>query len=266
MVATREEIDAAEAYESLFVPAVFQQWAPQMVAAAHIQPGHRVLDVACGTGALARQILSVVGESGSVSGLDAGAGMLAVADRLAPTIDWHQGLAESLPYADGSFDAVVCQFGLMFFPDRIAALQEMSRVLVPDGWLAVAVWDSLENSDGYREEVELLRRIAGEEAADALRAPFVLGNRDEVSRLFQDAGLDSPGVETHRGRAQFPSVRTMVEADLRGWLPLMGVNLSEELIETILKEAETTLAGYVNQDGTVEFEAPAHIIRAMRSS
>jgi SAM-dependent methyltransferase len=260
VIATEEEIAAAEAYENLHVTALFQQWAPQMADAARIQPGHRVLDVACGTGVLARQILPIVGDSGSVAGLDASVGMLTVANQLSPSIDWQHGVAESLPFDDGLFDAVVCQFGLMFFQDRLAALREMLRVLAPAGWLSIAVWESLENSEAYREEVELLERHAGREAADALRAPFALGSRDELSGLFHDVGMDSALIETNRGTARFPSVRMMVEADLRGWLPLMGVNLSESLIETILSNSEEALSQYVRKDGTVEFEAPALIV------
>lgn len=71
--------------------------------------------------------------------------MLAVARQLEPAVDWREGFAESLPFPDESFDAVVSQFGLMFFTDRRQALREMLRVLVPGGRLAVAVWDSLEN-------------------------------------------------------------------------------------------------------------------------
>ncbi len=265
MSETQEEVAAAEAYEGLHVPAIFQQWAPKMSQAAKIQHGHRVLDVACGTGALARQLRPDVGEKGSIVGLDPGAGMLAVARKLAPEIEWQQGVAESLPFENASFDAVVCQFGLMFFQDRQLALREMCRVLSPGGRLAIAVWDSLENSDVFREEVALLERLAGREAADALRAPFVLGNREKLLELFVSSELDAVSIETHSGTARFPNVQTIVEADLRGWLPLMGVNLSEELISTILSESHEVLKSYVKGDGTVEFKAPAHIVSARRA-
>jgi SAM-dependent methyltransferase len=253
------QIDAAAAYEEFFVPALFQEWAPRVVAAAKIQPGHRVLDVACGTGILARETAAQVGTSGSVAGLDSTSGMLAVAARLAPQIEWRQGLAESLPYADRSFDAVVSQFGLMFFTDRRKALREMRRVLSPGGRLAVAVWDSLDNTPAYAAEVALLDRLAGQRAADALRAPFVLGDTEELAALLSNAGAVSTEIATHRGEAQFPSVRSMVEADLRGWLPVMGVVLPEDQIGRILEEAERTLRPYVITEGRVKFDSLAHI-------
>lgn len=260
-----EEVAAAAAYEDLHVPALFQQWAPRVVEAVRIRPGHRVLDVACGTGILAREAALRLGDEGFVAGLDASPGMLAVAEQLAPAIEWHEGTAESLPFDTDSFDAVVSQFGLMFFQDRRGALGEMLRVLAPGGRMAVAVWESLDNSEAYPREVALLERLAGARAADALRAPFVLGDRTELATLFEGAGVDSVEVKTHRGTARFPSIRTMVEADLRGWLPVMGVVLEEEQIEGILQEAETALSHYVTPQGTVEFDSPAHIVTGKKS-
>lgn len=262
--AAEEEIAAAAAYEGLHVPAVFRQWTPRVLDAAQIRPGCRVLDVACGTGILAREAALRLGDTGFVAGLDASAGMLTVAQQLAPSIEWRQGVAESLPYKAGSFDVIVSQFGLMFFRDRPTALREMTRVLVPGGRLAIAVWDSLDNSEAYPIEVALLQRLAGQQAADALRAPFVLGDRAELTRLFQDAGVDSVEVTTLSGTARFPSIRTMVEADLRGWLPVMGVVLTGEQIEVILREAEQVLSQYVTAEGKVEFESPAHIVTAIK--
>lgn len=259
------QIEAANAYEQLFVPALFQPWPPRVLAAARVQPGDRVLDVACGTGVLTRETASRVGPSGFAAGLDASPGMLAVAARLSPEIEWRQGTAESLPYPDASFDAAVSQFGLMFFQDRPLAVREMLRVLTPGGRLAVAVWDSLENTPAYAAEVDLLQRVAGQAAADALRAPFVLGDGKLLEKLFAEAGADSVRVETCNEKARFPSVRTMVEADLRGWLPAMGVFLDEEVIGRVLEEAEKALSPYVDPSGRVFFDSPAHIASGKKS-
>ena len=255
-------VRAADAYEALFVPALFEQWAPQVVDAARIRPGQTVLDVACGTGILARAALARVGSGGRVTGIDPGPGMLAVARRLAPAVTWHEGLAESLPFASHSFDAVVSQFGLMFFSDRPQALREMVRVRAPDGCLAVAVWDSLARIPAYAAVVDLLEQTAGRAAADALRAPFVLGDPQALRDLFAAAGIASTQITTLAGTGRFPSVRTMVEADLRGWLPIAGVELTEELIGNVLAQAERTLAPFAQPDGRVVFDLSAHLITA----
>lgn len=253
-------IEGAQAYENLHVDALFRQWAEPVLDAAEVGVGDRVLDVACGTGVVAREAVRRVGSSGSVAGLDIGPGMLAVAERIEPAVTWVEGEATDLPFDDGDFDAVVCQFGLMFFPDRVRAVREMLRCAGADGRVVVAVWDSLERSDAYPASVELLHRRAGSAAADALRAPFVLGDVDELRSIFGAAGATDVSIETRDGTARFPSVRSMVEADLRGWLPVMEVFLDDELIERILAEAEDVLAEYVTDDGSMVFSAPAHIV------
>jgi len=262
----QHQIEAATAYEALFVPALFKQFAPKVADAAGVSAGQRVLDVACGTGALAREILRRVGPSGLVSGVDAVPGMIEVARDIAPAVDWRVGKAESLPFSDESFDAVVSQFGLMFFIDRAQAIREMLRVLTSPGRFAVAVWDALHNIPAYAAADELLQRTLGQQASDALRAPFTLGDRAELSKLFSDAGANAVEVTTHSGTAVFPSIRTMLEADLRGWLPVMGVNLSEEQISQTLREGETALAAYATSDGEVRFHLSAHIVTGQRSA
>ena len=257
-----EAIEGAWAYERLHVEALFQQWARPLLDAAEIGIGDHVLDVACGTGVVAREALGRVGATGSVAGLDVAPGMLAVAESIEPRVSWTEGDAGQLPYNDNHFDAVVSQFGLMFFPDPVAAIGEMLRCVKPGRTIAVAVWESLERSEAYPEAVDLLQRRAGQAAADALRAPFVLGDVDELRHLFEAAGASSVSIETQHGTARFPSVRSMVEADLRGWLPVMEIFLADDLIESILIEAEDVLSEFVTGDGTMTFNAPAHIVTA----
>ncbi|WP_299443389.1 methyltransferase domain-containing protein [uncultured Phycicoccus sp.] len=260
MAASDPAVEAARAYEELHVGALFRQWTRPVLDAARVGEGHEVLDVACGTGVLAREARPRVGPRGTVTGLDLGAGMLAVAAELDPDIRWVEGAAGDLPFADDTFDAVVCQFGLMFFPDRVGAVREMLRVARPGGRVVLAVWESLERSQAYPEAVDLLLRRAGPVAADALRAPFVLGDPDELLGVFAEAGAPDAQVETLSGTARFPSIRSMVEADLRGWLPVMGVDLEEDLVRSILAEAETVLGRYVTGDGEMVFDAPAHLV------
>lgn len=257
------QIEAAKAYEALFVPALFGRYATVVADAVAPQPGWRVLDVACGTGVLAREVAARVGSAGVVAGVDPGAGMLAVARELAPTLAWHAGLAESLDFPAASFDAVVSQFGMMFFTDRQRAIGEMLRVAKPGAPLAVAVWDAIENNALYAAEAALFERLAGPPAAAAVRAPFVLGDAAALAELVRAAGAIDVEVDTHRRDARFPSVRTLVEADLRGWLPVMGVVLDDATIARVIEAADAALAPAITMaDGGVTFETSAHVVRA----
>ncbi len=250
---------AADVYEEFFVPALFGQWGPRLAEAAGVGPGDAVLDVACGTGAAARAA-AVLG--GRVTGLDRNDGMLSVARRVAPAIDWQTGRAEALPFADGAFDAVLCQFGLMFFDDRAAALAEMWRVLKPGGRLAAAVWDAAENSPGYAAMIALIDRLFGARTANALRAPFVLGNRAELTECFAAAGISRTRIETVAGTARFASIEDWVTTDVRGWT-LAGM-IDDLGFEALLEAARSDLAHLAAADGAVGFAAPAHVAIAIR--
>ena len=249
---------AAEIYEEFFVPALFHEWAPRVAAAADVRPGNKVLDVACGTGVVAREAVRRARPGGEVTGLDRNPGMLAVARRQAPEIAWREGLAEALPFEAETFDAVVSQFGLMFFDDRQRALQEMWRVLRPGGRLAVAVWDRLETSPGYAAMTALLQRLFGEPIAAGLRAPFVLGDPAELRSLFAAAGLPEVQVATEVGTARFPSIESWVHTDVKGWT--LADLIDDAQYRVLLQAARTELKRFAGPDGKVTFAAPAHIV------
>jgi SAM-dependent methyltransferase len=245
----RQDIEAANGYQDQLAPALMQEWAPRVAKAARIGTGDTVLDVACGTGVLAREAARRAGATGVVTGLDLSQAMLAVAARLSPTLQWKQASADHLPFPDESFDAVVSQFGLMFFPDQVGALREMMRVLKPGGRLAVAVWGSLADTPAYAAEVELVERLAGRAAADALRAPFVLGDPRQMAELCDAAGIVGARVALQPGRGRFLNIRSMVEVDVRDWLQIAGLKLEEGLIERILLESEMALRPFVAAEG-----------------
>jgi SAM-dependent methyltransferase len=254
---------AADIYEEFFVPALFQQWAPLVADTVRLAPGQRVLDVACGTGVLAREAAKRVTPGGSAVGLDHNDGMLAVARRQAPGVDWQSGRAEALPFPDAGFDAVVSQFGLMFFDDRQAALREMWRVLKPGGRVAVAVWDALQNSPGYAAMAALLQHLFGQRIANELHAPFVLGDPTALRSLFAEAGIADPKISTHAGTARFPSIESWVRTDVKGWT--LADLIDDDQYALLLREATTTLRPYAGASGEVAFDAPAHIAAARKT-
>lgn len=255
----------AEVYDEQFVPALFSQWGPVLCSAAGVAAGQRVLDVACGTGALTVAVADRVLPDGAAVGLDANPEMLAVARRKHGAIQWHEGRAESLPFDDTTFDAVVSQFGLMFFDDRVAALREMWRVLRPGGRLAVAICDAIEHSPGYASFAALLDRLFGKRIGDAFRAPFVLGDTDALRALCTDAGIPATSIVQRKGSVRFDSIDTMVSTE-RACVWTLGGALDQRQFERLRREAQTTLSPFVDAGGMVAFAMPALLLTAAKDS
>ena len=251
---------AAAIYEEFFVPALFADWPEHVLDAAEIQAGHRVLDVACGTGILAREAQKLVGPNGSTVGVDVNQEMLAIARSKSSSISWETGAAESLPFESASFDRVVSQFGLMFFQDAAKAISEMQRVTRPGGKIGVAVWASLEDIPGYAMVMQMLNDLFGPEIARSVEPPFSLGDVRDLKALFTGGGVDNITVRTIPGKARFKSVESWIYTDIKGWTLADVIN--DEDYERLKREAPKRLSRFVLADGSVEFDAPAHIVTA----
>jgi ubiquinone/menaquinone biosynthesis C-methylase UbiE len=194
---------APENYERYFVPAIGAPLAADLIDTAALRPGERVLDVACGTGVVARLAAERVGITGAVAGLDLNPGMLAVARAVTPpslSIEWHEANAEAMPLPDEAFDVVMCQMGLQFVPDKAAALREMRRVLAPGGRLAINVPGPTAPIFAIMDEA--LGRHIGPEAAGFVRVVFSLHDPDEIRNLINSTGFRDvdvqPGTKTLR--------------------------------------------------------------------
>jgi ubiquinone/menaquinone biosynthesis C-methylase UbiE len=254
----------AEVYDAQFVPALFAHWGPIVAAEAEVREGDRVLDVACGTGALTIAVADIVGKSGSVVGLDTNPEMLAVARRKPTQIEWLEGRAEALPLPDDSFDAVVSQFGFMFFNDRPQALREMMRVLKPGGRMAVAVCDAVENSSGYGTFALLLDRLFGREVGNAFRAPFSLGDPGRLHEICREAGMESAQIVRRNEKVRFRSIDALVSTE-RACVWTLGGVLTDDQFERLLRESETCLMPFLIDGGAIEFDMPSLIIKARKS-
>ncbi|MGH9110780.1 MAG: class I SAM-dependent methyltransferase [Acidimicrobiales bacterium] len=255
-------IAAAEAYEAAFVPAFFAQWAPMLCDAAAITAGQNILDVACGTGIVARTAADLVGPA-NVVGVDLNEAMLTVAQRVRSDIDWRQGDAVALPLADGSFDAVLCQMALMFFPDRITALREMARVARPGGTVAVLVPTSLDFQPAYGPFVDMATHHAGPEARSLLSTYFDCGHLRDLARLFEQAGLQVTSTRTHPGTARFPSVDALVATEVQS-TPL-GERITEEVYDLIRTGARDVLAPFTTSEGGLEAPFECVVVVARRA-
>lgn len=178
----------AATYERHFVPTIAEPLARDLIDRAAPRAGERVLDVACGTGILARLAARRVGDPALVIGVDVLPEMLTVAAEVGPDgIDWREGRAEALPVEDGAADVALCQLGLQFFADRTAALAEMRRALRDDGRVAINVPGPMPRP--FVPFAEALGRHAGPDAAGFGRAVFGLHDRDELRALLEGAGF-----------------------------------------------------------------------------
>jgi ubiquinone/menaquinone biosynthesis C-methylase UbiE len=199
---------APENYQRYLVPAIFGPFATDLLELSAMQPGERVLDVACGPGVVARLAAAVVGATGRVVGVDLNAGMLAVARTLpssrAAPVEWREDDAAALQLPDGGFDVVLCQQGLQFFPDRPAALREMRRVLSPTGRLVLSTWREIGLSPGFAALAEALARHVPAAVA-TIRGPFALGDADELRALVAGAGFKDVAVRPLARTLCFPS-------------------------------------------------------------
>jgi SAM-dependent methyltransferase len=250
----------AEAYEARFVPALFGGWAERLVDAVGVSEGARVLDVACGTGAVARVAAARAGDAGSVVGLDLNEAMLTVARRIRPDLEWRQGDAGELPFPDGSFDVVTCQAALMFVPDPGRALREMARVVVPDGTVGVQVWDRLADQPAYDPFIDVVEGHAGPDAVSLLNAYFVHGDRSRLVDLFRAAGLVVTDTRTESSTMRFASVDELVAIEVKS-TPL-GERLSKDIVRAIVEDARVALQAFATEDGALDVPLHGHIVVA----
>ena len=241
---------AAELYEARFVPAIFAEWAPLLVDAAGIRPGQEVLDVACGTGIVARTVADRLAGTGRAVGVDLNEGMLGVARRIRPDLEWRQGDAADLPFPDRSFDAVLCQMALMFFPDRVRAVREMARVARPGGVVALVVPAALDAQPAYGSFVDLATRVAGPEASSLLGSYWSCGDPDDLRRLTSASGLELSTLESHAGTARFASAEELAATEVEG-SPLVDRITTEEYA-AIRAGSRSVLARFVAPDGTLD--------------
>src|SRR5262249_45272745 len=159
----------------------------------------------CGTGVAARTVADRLNGRARVVGLDLNEAMLTVARRVRPTIEWRQGDAGNLPFADGSFDVALCQMALMFFPDRARSLHEMQRVVVPGGSVAILVPAALQSQPVYAPFIEMVARHAGHDAVSLMSAYWVCGDLAKLNGLIEAAGLRVARTNTRAGTVRFDS-------------------------------------------------------------
>lgn len=264
--AKRVDTTAAEAYEQFLVPTLFGAWADDVVGLALPRPGEHVLDVACGTGTAARLAAQRVGATGAVVGLDIDPGMIEVARSLAASSagalpSWRCGTALEMPFGDGAFDVVLCLQGVQFFPDTLAGLRELRRVVKPAGRLAASVWRSIEHCPGHRALAQALEHHGV--AAAAVRRPFSFGDADELRRLVRAADFREVTVQELVKRIRFRSPRHFVEALAAGG-PVTRralANLPESELNRLIEDVAASLQPFADGEG-IDVPYASHLVLA----
>jgi ubiquinone/menaquinone biosynthesis C-methylase UbiE len=262
----------AEVYEDFLVRWQFRPWTAVLLAEAAIRPGERILDLATGTGIVAREAAAFVGERGRVVALDINPAMMAVGQSLpepaGASIEWLEGDAAALPLPDAAFDVVLCQQGLQYFANRPAAAAEVRRVLTSGGRALLAVWRALAHNP-----VQEALNAAGQcrVGVAPLATAFGLGDAGELGRLFESAGFTDARVTERELVVVFPSradfTRRMVESVAHVVPELAGLDSLQraELASAIDEDVRATLQSHAWGGGLASPMA-AHLIQARTGS
>ena len=241
--------------------------ADHLLDLAAVGPGDRVVDVACGTGIVARRAAARVGRSAPSPASTSTTRWSRWPGRPTPdgAVRWESADGAALPVADGTADVVLCQHGMQYLPDRPAALAEARRVLRPGGRLAVAVWRSIEHQPGFAALADALERVAGPAAGTIMRTPFGGPDPDTLRLLMAGAGFADPHTRIGVITVRFPSPREFLVRQVAA-SPLVGVvgGFPADRLAALEEEVERALAPFVDDDG-VTFPMETWLVRAQRT-
>lgn len=232
--------------------------------AAVVRPGQRVLDVACGTGFVTRAAGSVVGSSGSISAVDINPGMIEKARQqfASGNVEWHVGSALELPFEDESFDAVICQQGLQFFPSPARGLAEMHRVLSPGGSLGATVWAPIHLSPYLAAQAAMVTEYCGI-APGVLEQAIPPEGEALLNSWAAQGGLPDARVETLQFRVEFPPLQEHIVNHLRA-LPWSAPFFAlDPQTQTAAVDAMIhSLSNYTRPDGSASIPTASFLLTA----
>jgi ubiquinone/menaquinone biosynthesis C-methylase UbiE len=253
-----------EMYERWLVQPLFRPWAEILVDRVKLTRGDRVLDLACGTGIVARLANERLGRDGQVVGVDLSPQMLDVASAAAPDIDWREGSAQALPVgAAEQFDVVLCHQGLQFFPDKPAAVREMRRVLAPGGRLAVATWCSTDDSPVLHE----LQQVAERHLGPIQDQRYNFGGPAELRALIAGGGFDEVHVETLSRTIRFEDGAVFVRMNTMAFVGMSAAarSMSDEerarVVDTIARDSLAAVSPFMH-GAELSFEIGANLATA----
>jgi ubiquinone/menaquinone biosynthesis C-methylase UbiE len=253
-------------YERELVEPLFRPFAEILLDRTAVARADRLLDVACGTGIVARLAKGRLGHSGRIVGIDVNQQMLAVARAIAPDIEWREGKAESLPVDDGEqFDVLICNQGLQFFADKPAATSEMRRVLASRGRVAVAIWRSIEENPIFGD----LQRVAERHVGTIVDRRHNFGDAAAIEQLLAGAGFNDIRIETLSRTVRFEEASTFVRLNTMAVVGMSAAapSLDEEqrakAVAAIGQDSLAVLPPYLEGNG-LAFEISTNIATARR--
>lgn len=234
-------LKAPENYQKYFVPDISEPLGEALINIAEPHPGDKVLDVACGTGSLTRQVYPNVMPGGSVTGLDIHPGMITVARDSTPqemTIEWIQANSESMPFPDESFDHVLCNISFQFFEDKINALREIRRVLATGGKLYFTLPGPIAEIFAFMSEA--LGQHIGHRASQFVEHVFSLHRIDDLRQLLTKSGFIDMELLTNMHELNLPLPKDFL------WQYIYSTPLAaivSDVDETVLKSMEKQVVG-----------------------
>jgi ubiquinone/menaquinone biosynthesis C-methylase UbiE len=256
-------------YERYLVPAIFAPIAVDFLNIVKPRSGDHVLDVACGTGIVARLAAERVGTTGRVVGLDFLPDMLNQARSLPkadPPVEWEHASADKMPFSHEAFTLVLCQQSLPFFPDKPGALREMHRVTAPGGKLGLNVLSNISRTPAMVALAEALARNIGPEPAAFVRLVGSLCDKSELRDLVEGAGFHDFAIQTVTEELSFPSPEEFVRQYLVS-TPLAANESVKQADETaraaVVQEVRSELAPYVDDRGTA-LPAEIYVVTARK--
>ena len=213
-----------ENYDRYMGPMFFEPYAVDLAERLPIEGVESVLEIACGTGIVTRAIRDILPPEARVVATDLNEGMLERArGKFGPDdgVEFRQADAGHLPFEDASFDAVVCQFGLMFFPDKLAAMREVLRVLKPRGTFLFNVWDPLETNEISLAVHEAVQGLFPDDPPQFYKVPFGFNDASVIRALLEDSGFADVQMMTVTKTSTSPSALDAVRGLIEG-TPLFG--------------------------------------------
>ena len=256
--------DSAERYQTILTPSILGPFAQALVEFADLQPGERVVDVGCGTGAAARFAAPVVGPSGQVAGVDVNASMIEVARSLpaveGASIEWHVANATDLPVPEAQTDVVLCAQTLQFLPEKLPSLAEMQRVVKANGRITISLWTPIADNPYFHTLVGAMAEHVGPETAVGLGAAFALSDGAQIRELLTEAGFNEVVMQTVQLDLPLPALRDFVPRHVQATPMANGFNnASAAQQQAVIETVADTLQEY-EANGRTQIPFRSHMI------